>query len=64
MDENTKNLVASNLTIAYFSFNPTVIMGFSKEKTGKRMTEFHDNPEQCVISVFQKFYDLLEEPSK
>lgn len=59
MDENTLNIVASNLTIAYFSIKPTVNVNSILAERNKQKSGFIENPEDKVIKIFTLFYNHL-----
>ncbi|MCD4655069.1 hypothetical protein K8T06_14175 [bacterium] len=66
MDDKTRNLVASNLTVAYFLLNPSGKR--SKHGDLRDMKKQWDiskkSPEDHVITVFRTLYDRLDEPNK
>jgi len=54
MDENTKHLVASNLTIAHFAAQPIS----QPSEPSKRKLEL---VEESVIATYERFLTLLDE---
>jgi len=64
MKDDTRNVVASNLTIAYFLSNPDQI----KNPTIGNLTaidrERNKKPEKRIMTVFCKFQCLLDESNK
>ncbi len=59
MDENTRSIIASNLTIAYFSIKPEKTMQAELAARLKQHIGQIEDPIEKVFKTYQAIYDRL-----